>query len=241
MKNKSRVSPYTLLGFILISIGIGLSIVAFFKFNSSLFTAIGIAVFVLGATTMLLPDDPIPPGNLYAMLRGSLYNLEAILEQFEAKERAIYLPRRGGRSRAYIPLGEVDNSLISKLLTAPPRLVMDVDRKLGLMIFLPIGEDLLNSIDEDISTEEALRHTLIEGLGLIKSLKETRDGGDIIIQMKGSTLDVDLPRYGSILGSIQTSIAGSVLANSYKAPISLKEENNTGKTITAIFRVIKDE
>ena len=66
---KINISPYVLLGLILIFIGFWLSIIAFYDFNSSLFTAIGIAIFVLGATTMLLPNDPTPPKNLHAMLK----------------------------------------------------------------------------------------------------------------------------------------------------------------------------
>ena len=242
MAKKIKISPYMLLGFILTSIGFGLAVVAYFIFFNSQFTAIGIATFVLGATTLLLPDDPTPPGNLHAMLRGSLYNVEAIFEQFQAKEKAIYLPRMGGRTRAYVPLGEpVDANLISKLLAAPTSLIIDIDRKLGLMISIPVGDDLLDSLNEDVATEEALRYILIEGVGLVQSLKEIKQGGEIIVEMKGCTLGVEPPLYRAVLGTIQTSIAGSVLANKYNAPISLKEENTTKRVITAIFRVIKDE
>lgn len=191
---------------------------------------------------MLLPDSPTQSKNLHAMLKGSLYNVEAILEQFEAKEKAIYLPRREQRVCCYIPLGEPVNAyLISKLLDVPQRLVVDVDRKLGLMISIPVGDDLLASLNEDITPEEALRYILIDNLELTKSLKEIKKDGEIIIQMKGLTLNLNLPRYGAVLGTLQTSIAGSVLAIKYNAPIGLKEENTTRNAITAIFKVIKDE
>ncbi len=216
---KIKISPYILLGFILTSIGAGLSVIAFFRFNSSLFTAIGIAIFVLGATTMLLPNDPTPHKNLLAMLKESLYNVEAILEQFEAKEKAIYLPSKEGRTYAYIPLGEpTDFNLFKKLVDAPPRLVIDIDRKLGLMIRMPIGGDLIESLNNDVSIEEALRNTLVEGLGLIQSVKEIKQGEDVLIQMKVSTLNFDFPRYIAVLGTLQTSIVGSVLANNLPRP-----------------------
>jgi hypothetical protein len=191
----------------------------------------------------LLPNDPTPPENLHAMIRASLYNVEAILEQFEAEEKAIYLPRRGGeRSRACIPLKEpADISLLSKLIAAPASLIVDIDRKLWLMISIPVGYDLLDSINEDYTPEKALRYTLIEGLGLIQSLKEVKQGNDIVIEMKGSTLSLDLPHYNKILGTLQTSITGCILADEYNTPISLVEENTTPKATTAIFRVIKDE
>ena len=157
------------------------------------------------------------------------------------KRRRFISQEGSGRTCAYIPLGEpVDANLISKLLDAPLRLVMDVDRKLGLMISIPIGDDLL-VLNEDVVIEEALRYILVEGLGLIQSVKEIKQSEDIIIQMKGITLNVDFPRCRAVLGTLQTSIVGSVLAYKYNAPISLKEENTTRKAITAIFRVIKDE
>ncbi len=237
-----KISPYLFLGFILTFFGVGLSVVAYFNFDSSLFTAIGIAIVVLGTTTIILPNDPTPPKNLYAMLNSSLYNIETILEQFEAKEKAIYLPRKEGRTYAYIPLGKsVDANLISKLFEVSPRLVIDIDRILGLMIFIPIGDDLLESINKDSNVETTIKYILVKSLGLVQSVKAIRDSGDIIIQMKGNTLNVDLPHYNDILGTLQTSIAGSILANIFHAPISLKEEKITGKTIIAVFRVIKDE
>jgi hypothetical protein len=177
------------------------------------------------------------------MIRASLYNVEAILEQFEAEEKAIYLPRRGGeRSRACISLKEpTDVHLLKRLITASTSLIVDLDSKLWLMITIPIGYDLLDSMDENYTTERALRYSLIESLGLIQSLKEAKQGNDIVIEMRGSTLTLDLPHYNKILGTLQTSITGCILADEYNAPISLIEENITPKATTAIFRVIKDE
>jgi hypothetical protein len=239
---KNNISPYTLVGLILTLIGFVLTGESYFNSYNSQFIAIGIATLVLGFTTMLLPNDPTPPKNLHTMLNESLYNVEAILEQFEVKEKAIYLPRRERKTYAYIPLGEpVDANLISKLKDAPPRLITDIDRKLGLMILIPIGGDLLESIKDDADIEKTLRYILIKSLGLVQSVKEIKQSEDIIIQMKGSTLNIDFPHYISVLGTLQTSIVGSVLANIYHAPISLMEENTTEKTIIAIFRVIKNE
>ncbi len=59
-------------------------------------TALGIACVVLGASIALVPESPVPTQTIRARVEGSCAGVESILEEFNAKNTAVYLPPRDG-------------------------------------------------------------------------------------------------------------------------------------------------
>jgi hypothetical protein len=211
---------------------------AFLMLLSVPLTALGISCVVLGVTTVLIPGSPIPASNIRSMIKGSCINIEALLEEFDAEGRGVYLPPRDGKVFVYVPL-ETSHSLsnVWQAMEAPTRVVTEVGGEPGLMVFLPLSDDMLSSIGGDMKAEEALSDILVKKLEFLESVKEAESGDKVVVRMSGSRVGTDLPRFKKVLGSLPTSIAGCVLAFVFNKPLALIEEEASGRVITATFEV----
>jgi len=232
------IDQYTAVGFGFVVFGALFAEYAFLMLLSVPLTALGISCVVLGITTALIPESPIPASNIRSMIKGSCLNIEALLEEFDAEERCVYLPPRDGRVFAYVPLNTGHGlSNVWQAMEAPIRVVTEVGGEQGLMIFLPVSNDMLSSIGEDSKAEEALSNILVEKLEFLESVKEAESGDKVVVRMSGSRMETDLPRFKKVLGSLPTSIAGCVLAFVFDKPLALIEEEVSGRVITATFEV----
>jgi hypothetical protein len=232
------VDQYTAAGIGLVVFGALFADFAFLILLNVPLTALGISCVVLGATTVLIPENPILASNIRSMIKGSCLNIEALLEEFDAEERCVYLPPRDGRVFAYVPLNTGHGlSNVWQAMEAPIRVVTEVGGEQGLMIFLPVSNDMLSSIGEDSKAEEALSNILVEKLEFLESVKEAESGDKVVVRMSGSRMETDLPRFKKVLGSLPTSIAGCVLAFVFDKPLVLIEEEVSGRVITATFEV----
>lgn len=232
------IDQYTAAGVGLVVFGALFADFAFLILLNVPLTALGISCVVLGVTTVLIPEKPILSSNIRSMIKGSCLNIEALLEEFDAEERCVYLPPRDGRVFAYVPLHTShDLSNAWQAMEAPIRVVTEVGGEPGLMIFLPVSDDMLSSIGEDSKAEEALSNILVEQLGFLESVKEAESGDKVVVRMSGSRMETDLPRFKKVLGSLPTSIAGCVLAFVFDKPLALIEEEVSGRVITATFEI----
>ena len=230
------VDQYRAVGFGLVVFGALFAGYAFLMLLSVPLTALGISCVVLGVITVLIPESPIPASNIRSMIKGSCLNIEALLEEFDAEERCVYLPPRDGRVFAYVPLKAGHGlSNVWQAMEAPIRVVTEVGGEPGLMVFLPVSNDMLSSIGEDSKAEEALSNILVEKLEFLESVKEAESGDKVVVRMSGSRVETDLPRFKKVLGSLPTSIAGCVLAFVFDKPLALIEEEVSGRVITATF------
>jgi hypothetical protein len=232
------VDRYTAVGVGLVVFGALFAEYAFLMLLSVPLTALGISCVVLGVAAVLIPESPIPASNIRSMIKGSCINIEALLEEFDAEERCIYIPPRDGRVFAYVPLSTShDLSNMWQAMEAPTRVVTEVGGEPGLMVFLPVSEDMFSSVGEDSKAEEALSDILVEKLEFLESVKEAESGDKVVVRMSGSRVETDLPRFKKVLGSLPTSITGCVLAFVLDKPLVLIEEEVSGRVITATFEV----
>jgi hypothetical protein len=232
------IGRYTAVGVGLVVFGALFAEYAFLMLLSVPLTALGISCVILGITTVLIPDSPIPASNIRSMIKGSCLNIEALLEEFNVEERCIYLPPRDGKVFAYVPLG-TSHGLSNgwQAMEAPIRVVTEVGGESGLMVFLPLSNDMLSSIEEDTKAEEALNDILVEKLEFLETVKEAGSGDELVVRMSGSRMGTDLPRFKKVLGSLPTSIAGCVLASVFNKPLAFKKEEVSGRVINATFEV----
>lgn len=228
------------LGLVLTVLGIPFAAYAYYVLLNVPLTVLGLACVILGATMFLIPSSPVPPQTVRAMVEASCVNVEALLEEMDAREKGVYLPPRDDRGWAYVPLSGnpgLDNAW--EVLDAPVRVVTDAGGEPGLMVFPPGSEVVrLSMLGEEVGLEEALSYVLVDFLEGAESVKATHAGGDIVLKIQGSRLETDFPRYRSVLGSLPVSLAGSVLAAITGRPVKLLEESEIRGEIRAVFREV---
>jgi hypothetical protein len=201
------------------------------------FTALGLACVVLGATLMLTPSSPVPVHTIRAMVEGSCVNVEALLEEFDARWKAVYLPPRDGRVYAYVPLTRNPGASAAwAAMGAPLRVVTEVEGEPGLLVFPPGSEVVrLSMLSPDAGIEEALNHVLVDFVEAAESVKAVREGGRVVVDIKTSRVETEFPRFRMVLGSLCTSIVGCVLSTVLGVPLLVQDEQVDGRSIRVIF------
>ena len=230
---------YLSFGLGLIVFGVPFTLYSFYLLLSIPLTALGIACIVLGATVLLVPSSPVPANTVRAMVEGASINIEALLEEFDAKDKAVYLPPRDGRSWAFVPLSDNPGASAAwAAMDAPVRVMTDVEGEPGLMVFPPGSEIVrLSLLSEESGIEEALNYVLVDFLEAVDSVKAVTAEDRIIVQMENPRIRTDFPRFEMVLGSIPTSLAGCVVATVLGKPMLFIEETVLGKQIRATFRI----
>jgi len=203
-------------------------------------TALGLACVILGATIVLTPSSPVPKKAIRAMVEGSCVNVEALLEEFNATEKAFYLPPREGRVYALVPLRSNPHLPdADKVMKAPLRVITQVGGSPGLLVFPPGSELIrLSGLSSGGGLEDALRHVLVDFVEAVESVKAVREDDRVVVDLEKPRVGTDFPNYGRVLGSLATSIAGCVLAFCLEVPVLFNEERAEGKKVRAVFRVI---
>ncbi len=203
------------------------------------FTALGSSCVVLGATILITPSSPVPKGVIRAMVEESCINIEALLEEFNANEKAIYLPPRNDRVYAYIPLTD-KKFRVREVAKVPMRIITNIKDSPALIVFPP-GSELIRlaGLSSESSLEASLSHVIVDLLEGAESVKAVRDGEQVIVDIFKSRVKTEFPRFRKVLGSVNTSLAGCVIAASLEEPVSFEEEsmNERGRSVRATFRV----
>lgn len=203
-------------------------------------TSLGLACVILGATIVLTPSSPVPKQAIRAMVEGSCVNVEALLEEFNATEKAFYLPPKEGRVYVFVPLGSNPHLPdASEAMRAPMRVITKVGGSPGLLVFPPGSELIkLSGLSSGSGLEDALRHVLVDFVEAAESVKAVREGDMVVVDLVKPRLRTDFPRFGRVLGSLVTSIAGCVLASCLEVPVVFDEEEADERRIRVIFRVV---
>jgi len=232
-----------------VALGLGLSVFGvIFALYSHLillnvpFTALGLACVILGATVIMTPSTPVPTETVRAMVEGACVNVEALLEEFDAREAAVYLPPREGRVYAYVPLSSnpgLESRDLGGLMDAPIRVLRSDAGRTGLTVFPPGAEIVrLSGLDSEVGLEDALTHVLVDFLEAVKSVKAVREGDSVVVDIEGPRLETDFTRYHRVLGSLPTSIAACTVTHVTDTPVRLVQENQEDDTVRAIFRLL---
>ncbi|MEM0075605.1 MAG: hypothetical protein QXV84_04570 [Conexivisphaerales archaeon] len=227
---------YISLGLSLISFGIVLASFSYFILLNTPLTALGIACVILGFTAASLPEHVVPRNAVKAMLRGAVLNIEALLEEFEVHEKAIYLAPKDGLVTAFIPLkNNPKQASVDQIYKAPRRVVTQAGGEPGLIIFPPGAEIVRASEIAEASLEQAIQYILVEVTELCSSASVVENADSIVVDMKKVKVNTEAERYSSSMGSIATSIAACIIAYVRKKAISLVSEEHYDSSITAKF------
>jgi len=202
------------------------------------FIALGVACVIIGLDLLLLPDSPVPTHQIRGMMEGACVNIEALLEEFDASERAVYLPPRDGRVYAFVPLGKKVNPSLQMFEKAPLRVLTEVSGEPGLFVFPPGSEVVrISVLSEDYGVEEALNYVLVDFLEAVQSVKTVEEGGRVVVEMKVPRMNTDFPRFQRVLGSVASSVVGCVLASVLMKPVVFSDEEINGDSVRGFFEV----
>ncbi len=222
------------------SFGAVLAYVSYYFLFSVPFAALGIACVILGAATLTLPESPIPSGAVRGVIHSSVMNVEAVLEEFDVQQKAVYLPPRDGEAVAYVPLSSNPHPpSLEALLSAPRRLVTVADG-VPVILVIPPGAELVRAaeLSEASGIEDAIQYILTEVTELCSSVKAVVTGDKLVVEMKGIKVKTEAAKYLLSLGSIPASISASVAATVTKKGITLVSEIIEGKNSSATFKVL---
>ena len=214
--------------------------VSYYLLFSVPFAALGVACVILGGATLTLPESPVPSGAVRGVIQASVLNVEAVLEEFDVHEKAVYLPPRDGESIAFVPLSSNPHlPAIEALLSAPRRLVSEAGGVPVLMV-VPPGAELVRAseLSEASGLEDAIQYILTEVSELCSSAKAVTTGDRLVLEMKGIKVKTEAAKYLLCLGSIPASVAASVAATVLKKGVTINSEDIDGKSSTATFRML---
>lgn len=233
------MNNYEAFGLGLIVFGASVALYSYWILLNVPFTALGLACIILGATLLQVPDTPVPASQIRAMMEGACVNIEALLEEFDAGEKAVYLPPRHDRVYAFVPLSKNPGvGDINQLEKAPLRVLTEVRGEPGLFIFPPGSEAVrLSLLSEESGVEEALNYVLVDFLEVVESVKAVEDSDRIVVEMNSPRVETDFPRFTRVLGSMPSSLAGCVISKVLDRPVVFEDEEVDGDRVRGIFRV----
>jgi len=229
--------------------GTGLSLIVFglifggysyFVVLDSTYTAFGLACVVLGSVMVMVPSNPVPLSVVRAMIEGSAVNIEAVLEEYQARSKAYYLPPRDGRVYCYVPFGaEFSDRGLLAVLKAPVRVFTNNGGVPGVMVFPP-GSEIVRvaALGEEAGVENALVYVLVDYLEAVDSVKTVEEGDNLVVQISSPRMSTDFPLFRECLGSVTVSVVGCVAAWVKGKPLAFLGEDSVDGYVTARFRVV---
>jgi len=233
-------SSYLSFGAGIAAFGAVVAYLSYFVLFSVPFTALGIACVILGTATLTLPEHPVPRRAVRGVIHGAVLNIEALLEEFDAKEKATYMPPKEGLAVAYVPLSSNPHSpSFDDFAKAPRRLVTELEGVPVLMV-VPPGAELVraNELSEESGLEDALQYVLVEVSELCSNVKAVVAEDKLVVGMKGVKVKTEAAKYLLCLGSIPASIAASVAATVTKKGLTLVSEETAGRKSVPTFRLV---
>ena len=121
------MNRFRAVGIALVGFGAILAVFSYFIIASIPLTSLGIAFVILGLVVLIFPEYLVPHQVVKGMISGSVANIEAVLEEFAAIHKAIYLPPRDGKIYAYVPLlANPSYPKLSEIIDVPKRIICNV-------------------------------------------------------------------------------------------------------------------
>jgi|GEM_PF-610200 len=258
------MNRFTAVGVGLVGFGAILALFSYFVLISVPLTTVGLALAILGLVILILPEYLVPHEVVRGMISGSVTNIEAVLEEFGATHKAIYLLPREGKVYAYVPLsGNPSYPEFSEIVNAPKRIISNVDGHPGLFIYPP-GSDVvaLSGVGRDENIEEreevkengkpslddflpqvenGISYCIVDFAELASKVQVNFEENKVFLGMKNVKIEVEAPRFTRVLGSIPTSLAACVVAGVSKMPVKIVEEKREGKWLRAVLEVGRED
>lgn len=237
MTARMYFSTFTLLGAILLLVGVVLSFTSYFILDFTPLTALGLSTIVLAAVSLALGrgQPKIPADVSSLLLESGLENTAALIEELGLGSKAVYLPPSftSGKPRALIPVSPGELPKIQQQL--PNRLIVRYGKEPGEMGILvsTLGSAVVERHGRefaDMDLEDALSSALIGSTDLADGLRVVKDGSTISVGITNPRLECRRMKIFENIGSPLASVVASVASQSMDTPITILREEVEGKT-----------
>lgn len=236
-----------------------LSAFSYFVLGSVPLTALGLAFCILGCVVLIFPEYLVPHQLVKGMISGATANIEATLEEFAATQKAVYLPPKEGKVYIFVPLSNNPSyPEFSKIADTPKRIISNIDGHSGLFIYPP-GSDVVvlsgvagereTKIEEEKENkdfflndflpqlENAISYLLVDFSEFCSKVQIGFKENRAILRMRNVKLNIEVPRFTKVLGSLPASLAACAIAQITRTPVKIIEEKQEGKWVRVVFEV----
>jgi len=195
-------------------------------------TALGIGLLILGISILLTPTHPIPPHAVRALLEGSTLNIEALLEELNITNRGYYVKGADGRVYVLIPIGRDTGPPIGELEIKG--LVTKIQDGKYLTIIPPSSEIIYVQELSEAGFDDALNYIIVDLSELAESVETSTVGEYVVVKIRKPRGHVASWRFRNVLGSLEASIAASLLAKKYGVARIVDEVDMEGERIITL-------
>ena len=209
-------------------------------------TALGIGITIIGAAWALTPPSPIPKEATINMIKSSCRNIEALLEATGASSKAIYLPTEEETGTiAYIPLKNTGKTTLNEIKEKHGRTLIRRGGDLGIIIYPPKPEyrkptsNNPNPSGESAGELKAELTRLTDEWEIAESIRAAQSDDRIVIEINRPKINVEYPRFKTVLGSLPSCLAAQYVAASTSRPVQIEREENHGNRIIAYLRLLE--
>ena len=249
------MNTFKAVGLGLVGFGTILATFSYFVILSVPLTAIGLSFCVLGCVVLIFPEYLVPHQVVKGMISGSVANIEALLEEFTAVEKAIYLPAKEGKVYVFCPLSANPSyPEINKITDVPKRIISSVNGHPGLFIYPP-GSDvvatsgIIEEEKEEVENkglslenflprlENVIGYLLVDFSEFTSKVQVNFEKNKVFLRAKNIKFNIDAPRFTRVLGSPAASLAACAICQLSKMPVKILEEKREGKWIKAVFEI----
>ena len=233
------------------TVGVTLAVAGLTLAASSALLAKSTPLTALGASTALVGvvlwsihrgQAMMPVEAAELLMEASLGNISAILEEFGVREapKAVYLPSSlcPGGPRALIPL---KSSTPERVKVLEKRVIAKYgpgEEDIGLLVLTP-GSIAASRAELEPTAEslESALSSVVSSLGLADSAKVAEAQGHIRVEVSNERVRLRETWASRALGSLMASIAASLAAEAYRAPVTVEHEEQRGRSRTILLKV----
>lgn len=211
------------LGYTTTAFAAALGLIAYFSLNYRPLAFSMIGIVIAGVSAIVIGDSPRPqPPQLRSMLSALGVNLETVLEETDARGKAIVMPPMGGKCAMFIPLSEgVDPQTVARaLMSTPQGLLPSPAGHKGVLAFLPSPLPLSST-----DMESALREVIVERSEMARAVRLEERGSNLVVEAVGPVLD-DLPRLNRA-GTLPLLLGATVVASLRGVPVAVVDSYRT--------------
>lgn len=163
---------------------------------------------------------------------------------------AVYLPPYGPTAQVYIPIDDDGPVSLEAMRSAPTTLTHAGDRQGGILVFtagsylglIPgtRGKDtpLLSELLPDQLIERRLSRILTDSTKLCSSVIASKDDDTIVVEMRNVKAWPEPESLRKVLGSFPSSLAASIVAAVFAAPVAITGEEITRKSTVARLLIL---
>lgn len=188
-------------------------------------TALGIGAVIVAASILSTYEEAPYSEATRLLLESYAVNVARILEEFGAREPALY-------TREGITVVPLNGKLPDGFRPSPERLVSGSRGSYVLTFTLP------RLAEEAGDAEAVLRDVLVDVLGLCDGVRVARTGERVLVELVKPKTPETSARFESVLGPLPAHVAAAVLARSLGVDLKLEGWRREGSSIIFTLRAL---